>query len=239
MSPGAEGRYRKVRDRSVTEALAFDLYGTLVDPIAISADLARALGISDGGEVARLWRLKQLEYSFRLTVMDRYQDFRHVTERALGFALASAGLSLPSGQLSQLAGRYDQLPPFPDAEPALRSLTDLGYQLAVLSNGTPGMIQNCLASSGLGGYFAQQISADEIRAFKPSPLVYRHAAQRLARPVHQIRLVSSNAFDSAGASAAGMRTAWVNRSGAPFDTIGSPPEITVPSLSHLPAALHG
>jgi 2-haloacid dehalogenase len=228
-----------VPDGSMAEALAFDLYGTLVDPIAISADLARALGLSDGGEVARQWRLKQLEYSFRLTVMDRYQDFRYVTERALAFALASAGLSLPSRQLSQLADRYDQLPPFPDAEPALRSLTDLGYQLAVLSNGAPSMIQNCLASSGLDAYFAQRISADEIRAFKPSALLYRHAAQRLARPVQQIRLVSSNAFDSAGASAAGLRTAWVNRSGGPFDTIGSPPEITVPSLSHLPAALSG
>jgi len=73
------------------EVLAFDLYGTLVDPIAISGELGRVLGDSDGREAARLWRLKQLEYSFRLTAMGRYEDFRWVTSRALDFALASIG----------------------------------------------------------------------------------------------------------------------------------------------------
>jgi 2-haloacid dehalogenase len=223
----------------VAEVLAFDLYGTLVDPTAISADVGRELGIGDGSEIARLWRLKQLEYCFRLTVMDRYQDFGYITERALAFAVASAGLSLPGGRVKRLADRYDHLPPFPDAGAALRSLTSLGYELAVLSNGTPGMIQNCLAGSGLDAYFRQRISVDEIRAFKPSALVYQHAAERLAQPVRRIRLVSSNAFDIVGAGAVGMRTAWVNRSGAPFDTIGSRPEITVPDLGHLPAALTG
>jgi 2-haloacid dehalogenase len=79
----------------------------------------------------------------------------------------------------------------------------------VLSNGTPAMIGNCLANSGLGEFFGHRVSVDEVRVFKPSPVVYRHAAGRLAR---RIRLVTSNAFDSVGASAAGLRTAWVNRS---------------------------
>ena len=116
---------------------------------------------------------------------------------------------------------YDHLRPFPDAVPALRALAGLGYELAVLSNGTPAMIGNCLDNSGLGDFFGERISVDEVRVFKPSPVVYRHAAGRLSRPVGQVRLVTSNAFDSVGASAAGMRTAWVNRSAAPFDTIGA------------------
>ena len=122
---------------------------------------------------------------------------------------------------------------------ALRALAGLGYELAVLSNGTPAMIGNCLGNSGLGGFFGQRISVDEVRAFKPSPVVYRHAAGRLSVPVGQLRLVTSNAFDCVGASAAGMRTAWVNRSAAPFDTIGAPPDLTVPALDRLPAALAG
>ena len=73
------------------EVLAFDLYGTLVDPIAVSSELDQVLGGSDGAEVARLWRLKQLEYSFRLTAMGHYEDFRWVTSRALDFALAALG----------------------------------------------------------------------------------------------------------------------------------------------------
>jgi 2-haloacid dehalogenase len=221
------------------EVLAFDLYGTLVDPIAIARELGRVLGDSDGREAAGLWRLKQLEYSFRLTAMGRYEDFRWVTSRALDFALAALGRRLPDDQAEQLVGLYDHLRPFPDAAPALRALAGLGYQLAVLSNGTPDMITNCLDNSGLAGFFGQRISVDEVRVFKPSPVVYRHAAERLSRPIGQIRLVTSNAFDCVGAGAAGMRTAWVNRSAAPFDTIGAQPDLTVPALDRLPAALAG
>ena len=217
--------------------LAFDLYGTLVDPAAVSWELSQVLGDADGLEAARLWRLKQLEYTFRLTAMGHYEDFRWVTERALGFALASLGVSLPAGQSRRLIGLYDHLRPFPDAVPALRALTDSGYDLVVLSNGTPAMIRDCLAHSGLGEFFGQRVSADEVGVFKPSPLVYRHAAERLARPAGRIRLITSNAFDSVGASAAGLRTAWVNRAAAPFDTIGAQPDLTVPSLDQLPAAL--
>jgi 2-haloacid dehalogenase len=221
------------------EVLAFDLYGTLVDPIAISGELGRVLGGADGSEVARLWRLKQLEYSFRLTAMGQYEDFRCVTARSLDFALASIGISLPDGQAGRLVELYDHLRPFPDAVPALRALADLGYEIAVLSNGSPAMIGNCLANSGLGEFFSQRISADEVRVFKPSPVVYRHAAGRLAVPIGQVRLVTCNAFDSVGASAVGMRTAWVNRSAAPFDTIGRQPDLAVPTLDALLTALAG
>jgi 2-haloacid dehalogenase len=221
------------------EVLAFDLYGTLVDPIAISSELGQVLGDSDGRDVARLWRLKQLEYSFRLTVMGRYQDFRWVTSRGLDFALASVGVRPTREQAQRLVELYDHLQPFPDAVPALRVLAGMGYELAVLSNGTPAMIRNCLDNAGLGDFLGERISVDEVRVFKPSPLVYRHAAGRLSLPIGQIRLVTCNAFDSVGASAAGMRTAWVNRSAAPFDMIGAQPDLTVPALDRLPAALAG
>jgi 2-haloacid dehalogenase len=221
------------------EVLAFDLYGTLVDPIAIAGELGRFLGESSGAEAAVLWRGKQLEYSFRLTAMGCYEDFRWVTARALGFALAAVGTHLPERETGRLVELYDHLRPFPDAVPALRALAGLGYGLAVLSNGTPAMIENCLANSGLGEFFGQQISVDEVHVFKPSPVVYRHAAGRLSRPAGQVRLITSNAFDCVGASAAGMRTAWVNRSAAPFDTIGQPPDLTVAALDQLPGALAG
>jgi 2-haloacid dehalogenase len=134
---------------------------------------------------------------------------------------------------------HDHLRPFPDAVPALRALAGLGYELAVLSNGTPAMIRNCLENNGLGDLLGERISADEVRVFKPSPVVYRHAAGRLSRPAGQLRLVTSNAFDCVGASAAGMRTAWVNRTAAPFDTTGTQPDLIVSALDRLPAALAG
>ena len=99
------------------EVLAFDLYGTLVNPIAISGELGQILGDSDGREAARLWRLKQLEYSFRLTAMGRYEDFGWVTSRALDFALASLGARLPDGQTQRLAELYDHLRAVPGRRP--------------------------------------------------------------------------------------------------------------------------
>ncbi len=92
-------------------------------------------------------------------------------------------------------------------------------------------------SSGLGDFFAKRVSVDDVRVFKPSPAAYRHAARRLSVPADQVRLISSNAFDCVGAQAAGMRTAWVNRAAAPFDTIARPPDVTVAALDLLPAAL--
>jgi 2-haloacid dehalogenase len=219
------------------EVLAFDLYGTLVDPIAISSELGRVLGDADGPAAASLWRVKQLEYSFRLTAMGRYEDFRWVTARALDFALASLGASLPAAEAERLVELYDHLRPFSDAVPALRALAGMGYELAVFSNGTPAMIGNCLDNSGLGEFFGQRISVDDVRVFKPSLVAYQYAAARLSLPPGQIRLVTCNTFDSVGASAAGLRTAWVNRSAAPFDTIGAQPDITVSALDRLPAAL--
>jgi 2-haloacid dehalogenase len=222
----------------VAEVLVFDLYGTLVDPLAIAADLSELLGVG-GSEVSRLWRAKQLEYSFRLTVMDSYRDFRAVTAAALEFALAYAGLSLTGTQRQHLLDRYDHLPPFGDAAPALRSLAGDGFELAVLSNGTRGMIAACLASSGLDAWISRQLSVEEVRVYKPSPKVYQYAAQRLGRPAGQLRLVSGNAFDIAGAGAGGLRTAWVNRAGIPFDTISGPPEVIISGLGQLPDALAG
>ena len=236
MASAPENQASPASDRKV---LAFDLYGTLVDPFAIAGELGRLLGEANGREAAGLWRLKQLEYAFRLTAMGRYEDFRWVTARALDFALASLRVNLPDGQAERLVELYDHLRPFPDAVPALRELAGQGYELAVFSNGTPAMIGSCLGNSGLGRYFGQLVSVHEVRAFKPSPVVYRHAAGQLSLPVGQIRLITSNAFDCVGASAAGMRTAWVNRSGAPFDTIGAPPDLIVPALDQLPAALAG
>jgi 2-haloacid dehalogenase len=221
------------------EVLAFDLYGTLVDPIAIAAELGRLLGEPQGLEAARLWRGKQLEYSFRLTAMGQYEDFRWVTSRALDFTLAALGARLPDGQAGRLVELYDHLPPFPEAGPALAALAGRGHQLAVFSNGTPAMISSCLANSGLADFFDQRVSVDEVRVFKPSPVAYRHAAARLSVPAGRVRLVTSNALDCVGASAAGLRTAWVNRSAGPFDTIGLPPEVTVAALDALPGALAG
>src|SRR6202000_2487923 len=111
--------------------------------------------------------------------MRLYTGFRWVTARALDFALTSIGAHLTDEQSRRFVELYDHLQPFPHPAPARRALAGLGYELAVLSNGTPAMIENCLGNSGLGEFFGQRISVDEVRAFKPSPVVYQHPAGRL------------------------------------------------------------
>lgn len=219
------------------EALVFDLYGTLVDPLAIAAELEQAMSRADARRVAQTWRRTQLEYTFRLTAMGRYEDFAWVTERSLEYALRECDSDLGPRDRATVLGRYDGLEPFPDVVPALEALAGAGHQMAVLSNGSRSMLRNCLAASGLRQHMPVVLSVDAVRAYKPHPAVYRLAAQTLQRPIDRIRLVSSNPFDIVGASAAGMRTAWANRAAHPFDTLGTEPDITVTSLAELPALL--
>ena len=218
------------------EALAFDVYGTLVDPLGIETELRR-FSPGEAAEVSRSWRQKQLEYAFRLTAMERYEDFERVTRKALEYALAAAGRELGAPEKDLLISRYDDLEPFPDAVPGLERLREAGYALAVFSNGSPRMLRSLMEATGLDEHFREVISVDEVGAYKPSPKVYRHAARRLGRPIGEVRLVSSNPFDVVGAEAAGMRAAWIDRSGGLFDTLGPPPDVVVGSLTELADAL--
>jgi 2-haloacid dehalogenase len=221
---------------AASEALAFDIYGTLVDPIGIHKQLKRYLS-DEALRVAEVWRQKQLEYTFLLTVMERYEDFEEVTRKALNYALAAAGTELDQDQKDALIAQYNNLERFEDVEPGLRRLKEADYQMVVFSNGAPHMLEALMDAADLRSYFQGFVSVDEVKAYKPSPEVYRHVAGRLERPIGEVRLVSSNPFDSTGARAAGMQAAWVDRSGGLYDTLGSPPEIVVGTLIELADAL--
>jgi 2-haloacid dehalogenase len=220
----------------VPEALAFDMYGTLVDPADISRRLERYLP-EQAQRLAEVWRRKQLEYTFRLAAMERYQDFEQVTRRALDYALATVGRELAPEQKDDLIERYNDLERFADVEPGLERLKEAGHAMIVFSNGAPHMLEALMDSAELRPYFQGFVSVDEVKTYKPAPETYRHAARRLGRPIGEVRLVSSNPFDDIGAEAAGMKSAWVDRSGGLFDTLGPTPEIVVGTLTELADAL--
>lgn len=224
---------------SEREALAFDVYGTLVDPLGIESELRRFVPGGAAAEISRSWRQKQLEYTFRLTAMERYEDFERVTRKALDHALAAepAGRELGTREKDSLMARYDDLDKFQDAVPGLLRLREAGHAMAVFSNGSPRMLDALMEATGLGEHFRAVISVDEVGAYKPSPKVYHHAARRLGREIGEVRLVSSNPFDVVGAEAAGMRAAWIDRSGGLFDTLGPPPDVVAGSLTELAEAL--
>ena len=218
------------------EALAFDMYGTLVDPVGISKQLERYLP-EQAQRLSEVWRQKQLEYTFRLAAMEKYEDFEQVTRKALDYALAVVGQELGPEQRDDLMAQYNDLERFADVEPGLKRLKEAGHAMIVFSNGAPHMLAALMDAAGLHPYFQGFVSVDEVKTYKPSPETYRHAARRLGRPIGEVRLVSSNPFDDIGAQAAGMRTAWVDRSGGLFDTLGPPPEIVVGTLTELAEAL--
>ena len=218
------------------EALAFDLYGTLVDPIRIATRLEEHL--SDRAlRVAEIWRQKQLQFTFRLTAMERYEDFEAVTRMALDYALAAAGRDLGGDQKDALIAQYNDLERFPDVEPGLRQLRQAGCLMVIFSNGSPRMLNAIADAAGLRPYFRGIVSVDEVKAYKPSPRVYRHVAERLGRPIDEVRLISSNPFDVIGAMAVGMQAAWLDRSGGLFDPLGPHPELVVRTLTELADAL--
>lgn len=212
------------------------MYGTLVDPAGISRRLERYLP-EQAQHLAEVWRRKQLEYTFRLAAMERYQDFEQVTRRALDYALATVGRELAPEQKDDLIERYNDLERFSDVEPGLERLKEAGHAMIVFSNGAPHMLEALMDSAELRPYFQGFVSVDEVKTYKPSPKTYRHAARRLGRPIGEVRLVSSNPFDDIGAQAAGMKSAWVDRSGGLFDTLGPTPEIVVGTLTELADAL--
>ena len=220
----------------MARALCFDMYGTLCDTTTVTARLAAELDASgavvDGVEA--LWRERQLRYSTHAALMDAYEPFWDLTSRGLDYALAVYGLDPDSATRRRILEAYDELDPFPDAAETLRRLSDAGRELVVLSNGDPAMLDRLAENAGLTDHLDGIVSADEVATFKPDPAVYEHAADRLDRSVGDCRLVSSNAWDVAGAGAAGMRTAWVNRRNDPPEELGADPDVELASLAELP-----
>ena len=221
-----------------TDALCFDMYGTLCDTSSVTAALGEHLDVAAGfvADVDARWRRTQLRYAQQVAMMDTYQPFAAVTERALDYALAFYDLDPSEEARVEIIEAYDDLDPFPDAADALAELGET-HTVAVLSNGNPDMLETLAENAGLAPHLDEVISAHEVRTFKPDPAVYRNAAERLDRDIGDCRLVSSNAWDVAGAASAGMATAWVNRAREPPEEVGGDPDRTVESLSALADSL--
>ena len=217
--------------------LAFDVYGTLIDTHGVMAALEPHLG-ARAAEFSRLWRDKQLEYSFRRGLMGRYEDFARCTAEALDYACASFKAPLDATQRGALLEAYRVLPAFPDVEEGLRRAKELDFRPFAFSNGRAEAVEALLAHAGIRHHFLDVVSVDEVKSFKPDPAVYAHFLRRAGTTAGEAWMISGNPFDVLGALGAGMRAAWVRRSpGTPFDPWGQEPTLTVPSLAGLPGAI--
>ena len=219
------------------EALGFDIYGTLVDPLDMDVHLREIAG-EGADRFSALWREKQIEYTWRRALLRRYENFGVCTRQALDFAALSFGLELSDEQRDGLVEEYQNLRPFPDVSPGLGRLRSGGHTLVAFTNGVEATARVLLERGGVLDHLEDVVSVDDMRTFKPDPEVYRHLARRLGRPVGETWLVSSNAWDVIGAKSAGLRAAWVKRNpGTIYDPWGVEPDLVVEDLEQLAGRL--
>jgi 2-haloacid dehalogenase len=217
--------------------LAFDVYGTLIDPFRMEEHLRAAFG-EKAKEASELWRGKQIEYSFRRALMKKYLPFDACTAQALRFVSAQLGIALSGEAQEKLLSKYQELPAYPDVTGALDELSAQGFTIAACSNGTERAVRASLAHVGILPRFSKIVSMDPLRTFKPDPAVYKHLVAELHVQREMVWLISSNPFDVIGAKACGLRTAWVQRDPKRvFDPWEFEPDLVVHGLAELPGKL--
>jgi 2-haloacid dehalogenase len=216
-------------------ACVFDAYGTLFDVHAPVASVAARIG-GDADALSRLWRQKQLEYTWLRSLMRAHADFWQVTGDALDYALAAHGID-DRALRDDLMDLYLRLDAYPDAADALRQLKSAGTITAILSNGSPAMLEAAVNSAGLAGHLDHVISIEEAGIFKPDPRVYELAVRHCGVAANAICFVSANTWDAQAAAHFGFQVARVDRFGLKDECIPGAPKALIKSLSELPAAL--
>lgn len=221
----------------MTTTLAFDVYGTLIDPFEVSSRLNEYVG-DKAARFARIWRDKQIEYLFRRALMRRYENFSTCTRRALDFTDERLRTRLTGNAKDALMATYRVLPAYPGTSDALQQLGAKNCLMYAFSNGQPDDLEHLLENAGLNAHLDGIVSVHDVRSYKPDPAMYRHFLDSTGSEATDTWLVSGNAFDVLGAQAAGWNTAWLKRDPtAIFDPWDVEPTTTVTELGELATLL--
>ena len=218
-------------DPAEVETITVDSYGTLVDPFAVERALANH--VDQVNPIAEQWRSRSIRYTMVSNFTDSYQTFYEMNRDALRFALEAHGSELSDETIEDILSTYHELDPFDDVRDGLERLTDAGYDVYVLSNGNPEMLESMVETAEIGSLIADTISAHEIRTFKPAVDIYRHAAGRTGTPIESIAHVAGPTFDVQGAMHAGMQGVWIDRGNGVRDPFGDDPDLTVETFYEL------
>ncbi|MFY9941311.1 MAG: haloacid dehalogenase type II [Desulfobacterales bacterium] len=214
------------------KACVFDAYGTLFDVHSAVGKHRNRLG-DRADQVSNLWRTKQLEYTWLRSLMGRHADFWQVTQDALDFAFDMHGINNPDLH-RDLMEAYLKLDCYPEVPEALSILKNRGFRLAILSNGTPAMLDAAVKNSGIADLIEKNFSVEDVGIFKPDFRVYQLAVDGLKVRFGEIVFQSSNAWDASGASAFGFKVAWVNRFGQSKERLPGKPDVEIKNLTELP-----
>jgi 2-haloacid dehalogenase len=209
----------------------FDAYGTLFDVHTAIARYRAEVG-PDADRISAVWRAKQLEYTWTLTLAGHYMDFWRVTERALDYALALVSGADKSVK-SNLLDTYFKLDAFPDARSALRALKSKRRKTGILSNGSPAMLKGAVEAAGIENDLDAVLSVDLLKMYKPRPEVYALVTDHFKCRPGEVTFVSSNRWDVMAGVSVGFRAFWVNRANMPDEYLDFPAAQTLQDLAAL------
>ncbi|MDX9871813.1 MAG: haloacid dehalogenase type II [Clostridia bacterium] len=212
------------------DAVVFDAYGTLFDVHSVM-EKCNTVFPGKGQQISQIWRTKQLQYTWLMSLMGRYDTFFNITRRALIFALKELDLAFNAELCETILNEYYTLKPFPEVPEALGSMKD--KKLAILSNGNPEMLKMVVQNSNLSNLLPHIISVDELKIFKPFLGVYQLGPAKLGVPREKTLFVSSNSFDVIGAKVYGFNVCWANRTGQQLDELDAQPDVIVKDLKQL------
>jgi 2-haloacid dehalogenase len=213
------------------QAYVFDAYGTLFD-VHAAIGRYRAQAGADADRFSEIWRTKQLEYTWTLTLAGRYVNFWTLTERALDYAFARVP-SVDRALRAKLLDAYLELEAFADAGATLTELKARGLQIGILSNGTPRMLGAAVAAAGIAERCDAVLSVDAVRMYKPRREVYALVTAQFGIGADAVVFVSSNRWDVMGAAAFGFRAIWINRARMPEEYADLPATREVRNLAGL------
>ena len=217
-------------------ACVFDAYGTLFDIHAPLRKLAPEIG-PEAENISKLWRQKQLEYTWLRSLMGVHADFWHVTGDALDYALEHYKVH-ELGLRDEIMALYLKLEAYPDVVEALQAVRSKGKRTAILSNGSPSMLDSAVRHAGVEKLFDAVLSVEDVGIYKPSRRVYRHAMQKLQlHDAPSICFVSANSWDAQAAAQFGFQAVRVNRFGLADDRIPGKPAALIADLGSLAALI--
>ena len=212
------------------KAIIFDAYGTLFDVNSAAEKCKDKIG-DKWESFANYWRTTQLEYTWLRSLMNRHKDFWAVTEDSL--AKSMDVFKIDPLMKNQLLDLYKVLSTFPEVKDVLQKLKKKSYKLAILSNGTPALLNKLVKSNNLDNIFNDIFSVEEVKTYKPDPKVYNIPVQKYQIQKNEVAYLSANTWDVSAGGNYGFKPVWVNRNKSIFDNLDYVPKYQIENLNKL------